>query len=185
MSTTPAIEIRVERLAQLFDTLDPYPFRERDLNAEAEAYIVGWAQELPEHAAIRIVVHAPRDAAGEPEARLEEAIRHYFADRADVTARELKELFRIGRRSLAVGMAVLAACLLAGQAISGRFGEGHLARFLEEGLIILGWVANWKPAEIFLYDWWPLARRRRLYLRLAAATVELRADRGQGEVVPG
>jgi len=174
MSTAPAIEIRVERLAQLFDTLDPYPFRERDLNAEAEGYIVGWAQELPEHAPIRIVVHAPPDAASEPEARLQEAIAHFFAYRADVTTRELKELFRIGRRSLAVGMAVLAACLLSSQAIAGRFGDSHLARFVEEGLIILGWVANWKPAEIFLYDWWPLTRRRRLYRRLATATVELR-----------
>jgi hypothetical protein len=43
-------------------------------------------------------------------------------------------------------------------------------------LIILGWVANWRPIEIFLYDWWPLAQRRRLYLRLASAPVEVRED---------
>jgi hypothetical protein len=44
---------------------------------------------------------------------------------------------------------------------------------LKESVLILGWVANWRPLEIFLYDWWPLARRRDLYLRLAAARVEL------------
>lgn len=36
-------------------------------------------------------------------------------------------------------------------------------------------VANWRPIEIFLYDWWPLARRRDLFRRLAAAKVELKA----------
>jgi hypothetical protein len=45
---------------------------------------------------------------------------------------------------------------------------------VEESLLILGWVANWRPLEIFLYDWWPLTRRRDLYRRLAAAAVELR-----------
>ena len=41
-------------------------------------------------------------------------------------------------------------------------------------MILLGWVANWKPIEIFLYDWWPIAKRRDLYRRLAAASAEFR-----------
>jgi hypothetical protein len=48
------------------------------------------------------------------------------------------------------------------------------ALILREGLIILGWVANWRPIEIFLYDWWPLVRKRRLLERLADATVIVR-----------
>jgi hypothetical protein len=36
-------------------------------------------------------------------------------------------------------------------------------------------VANWKPIEIFLYDWWPLLRRRNLYRRLSEASVEVTA----------
>ena len=40
------------------------------------------------------------------------------------------------------------------------------------GLLILGWVANWKPLETFLYDWWPIRRRLRLYRRLQKAPVE-------------
>ena len=41
---------------------------------------------------------------------------------------------------------------------------------------ILGWVANWRPIEIFLYDWWPLLQRRRLFQRLAAAQVAIRPN---------
>ena len=51
------IEIRVDRLAQLFHTLDPFPFWEKDLDQEAEEYIVSWARELPDKRPIRIVVH--------------------------------------------------------------------------------------------------------------------------------
>ncbi|WP_275170315.1 hypothetical protein [Bradyrhizobium sp. CSS354] len=53
------IELRVEDIAQLFHTLGPFPFRERDLDREAEEYIVGWARELSGCPAIRIRVHHP------------------------------------------------------------------------------------------------------------------------------
>ena len=40
------IELRVNNVAQLLHTLDPFPFRGRDLDKEAEEFIVGWAREL-------------------------------------------------------------------------------------------------------------------------------------------
>jgi hypothetical protein len=46
-----------------------------------------------------------------------------------------------------------------------------IARVVEEGLIIVGWVSNWRPIEIYLYEWLPLRRRIRLFERLAAAQV--------------
>lgn len=54
------------------------------------------------------------------------------------------------------------ACLAASQLPLAGLGTGPVVRALEESLIILGWVANWKPIETFLYDWWPLKRRRDL-----------------------
>ncbi|MDP4361090.1 hypothetical protein QR510_31140, partial [Escherichia coli] len=65
-------------------------------------------------------------------------------------------------------------CMILGQFLAGLFDEGYFRRFFNEGLIILGWVANWRPVEIFLYEWWPLARRQNLYTRLADATVEVK-----------
>jgi hypothetical protein len=55
------------------------------------------------------------------------------------------------------------------------FGESYLGRYFSEGIIIIGWVANWRPLEILLYDWWPITRRRRLYHRLATAHVEVQS----------
>jgi len=170
-----AIEVRVEEIAQLFDTLDPFPFRERDLDKEAEEYIVGWAREFPRNQPIKIIIHAPEDELKSDHAKqLGTALSRYFNYRAESTGRDLNELFRVGRQSLLIGVTVLAVCVLASRAVIAVLDSGNISRFMEESLIILGWVANWKPIEIFLYDWWPLARRRDLYRRLAAADVELR-----------
>jgi hypothetical protein len=57
--TNNLIEIRVSDIAQLFHTLDPFPFRERDLADEAEDYIVGWGREMPSNRPFKIVVHIP------------------------------------------------------------------------------------------------------------------------------
>jgi hypothetical protein len=47
---------------------------------------------------------------------------------------------------------------------------------IEEGFLISGWVAMWRPIQVFLYDWWPIRRRRRIYEKLAQIPVALRAS---------
>ena len=174
-----AIEVRVSDISQLFDTLDPFPFREKDLDRDAEEYIVGWARELPLNQPMAIVIHLPSEKATDMMAEdVRQAFSRYFDYRAGITRRDLNELFRVGRRSLAVGALVLVVSIGVAQIVVGMKPNETIARLIEESSLILGWVANWRPLEIFLYDWWPLARRRDLYRRLAATDVELRpADR--------
>jgi hypothetical protein len=50
---------------------------------------------------------------------------------------------------------------------------------LHEGLAIAGWVAMWRPLEVFLYDWWPIRADARRFDRLA--TMPVRIVDGQGE----
>ena len=170
-----AIELRIEDISQLFDTLDPFPFRERDLDREAEEFIVGWAREMPVDQPLRIVIHLPTAQASKPEAHeIEAAITRYFDYRAQAISLDLRELFHIGRRALAIGLAVLSFCIIVGQLVAANFTPRPLGSFVQESLTIFGWVANWRPIEIFLYDWWPIVRRRNLYRRLSAAQVQLR-----------
>jgi hypothetical protein len=171
------IQVRVKNIGQIFHTLDPLPFRERDLDAGVEEYIVGWAGEIAGDHVIWIIVHLPISEAQRGEAlHIEAAMRNYFAYRSNVLGWDLRDLFRTGRAALTIGLGVLAACIVLGKGVSGFLGTGYLGRFFDEGLIILGWVANWRPVEIFLYDWWPLVRRRRLYRRLAKARVTLEPE---------
>ena len=171
------IEIRLRTVSQLFNSLDPSPFHDRDLHDDAEEFIVSWARELPRNAPIRIVIHLPRDEA-EAAARtgLAATLAHYFDGRRGRFEHDIEELFRIGRRHLAVGLVVLVACLSASQAVRHLVPLSTLAGIISESLVIVGWVANWKPIEIFLYEWWPIRRQIRLYQRLRDAEILVKAD---------
>jgi len=172
---TNTIEIRLSSIEQLFQTLDPSPFREKDLDKDVEDFIVSWARELHVDLPFTIVVHLPEKQLTRPEAKeIGPAITGFFGYSAREVGLELKELFRVGRRSLAIGIAVLVVSIVASQMVAHKFEPRPLGKVLEESLIIFAWVANWRPTEIFLYDWWPIARRRRLYQKLAAAKVELK-----------
>jgi hypothetical protein len=167
------IELKLRDPAQLFDSLDPSPFHERDLDAKAVEFIVGWAGEYPRGTELEMVVHlseVPRDP--ELAALVGSAVQGYFAQRAEVTRRELRTLFSIGRVSLLLGLAFLALCTGAGRLLHA-LGDQALFRIPAFGLEIAGWVAMWRPIEIFLYEWWPILRRRRLYQRLARMRVSV------------
>lgn len=168
------IELQVDRLKYLFDPFDPFPTPTRDLSRGAEDFIVGWARELPPHSAIRLRLYLTHEE--EPTAdrvALKAAIARHFNYKADRVSGDLRELLAIGRLALVIGLCVLGACILLRQILLGVLPEGAVAGILAEGLVIVGWVANWRPIEIFLYEWWPILRKRRIYQRLAIAEVEI------------
>jgi hypothetical protein len=167
------IEVRLNTLSQLFNSMDPTPFPAKDLDQDAEEFIVGWAMEHPKQAALELRLHlseSPGDARG-----VEQAIHHYFSYKAGLASRRLRHLISRGRWSLAIGLTFLTACLGAAD-LSQRLGQGPLFQIIREGFIIAGWVAMWKPMEIFLYDWWPIRHERTIYHRLSAARVTLADD---------
>ncbi len=170
------IEVRITRIEQLFNSFDPSPFNERDLDADAESHIAGWARELSKDMPISILVHMPAGEAVRAEERgLASALANYFKTRSQWIERDKRELFRLGWRYLSISVPVLIFCLLASQIVPEILGSGPLAKILQESLVIIGWVANWKPLETFLYDWWPLERKAVLYRRIASANIEFRA----------
>lgn len=168
------IEIRVSELRQLFNAIDPSPFRERDLDPRADEFIVEWARDLPAAEPWALVVHLERAAGRADEADiLRDAVQQYFRQRAATTQRRLRELFRRGRTSLAIALAFLAASVAVGGMLAGYLGESAVGDVLREGFLILGWVAMWRPLEVFLYDWWPIRAERDLLRRLGTIPVRI------------
>ncbi|MDE2385980.1 MAG: hypothetical protein KGO53_15320 [Alphaproteobacteria bacterium] len=168
------IEIHLRTADQLFNLLDPSPFRERDLDDKAERYIVGSARELKVKGPLRLTVTLPREACASPFAQhVPEAINNYFTYRAGLLRQDLRELLRNGWRFLSIGLVVLALCFTAIRALNLPPDASPLMRLAEQSLVILGWVANWRPIEIFLYEWLPLYRQIKLYDRIAEAQVKL------------
>jgi hypothetical protein len=171
---TTLIEIKLNSIQQLFNSLDPSPFHEKDLDADAEDYIVGAAREFPTHASLKLVFHLPADHAARAEtAGLAAAIHNYFAYRRDITLRDLRFQLHLGRHSLAIGLVFLFVCMGLRQLFFVP-SVTTLDHILAEGLLISGWVAMWRPIQIFLYDWWPLRRMARVYDKLTRIAVDVR-----------
>jgi len=168
------IEVHVADLKQLFHSLDPTPFRERDLDPKAEEFISGWARELRADRPLALIVHVDHDVPPADNVRvLHEAVRDYFRERAAETRRRLRQLFRLGRTSLIIGVVFLAASILSGDLFAAMLRETRFAGVARESLLIGGWVAMWRPIEVFLYDWWPIRAEAHLFDRLSAMTVRV------------
>jgi len=166
---TNAIRLNLRELAQLFNSMDPSPFVERDLDADAEEYITSWAREVPPGRELELAITLAEMA---DDTGLEQAVRRYFSSRAAIKRLEFGQLMRRGRLSLGVGSLFLVLCLLLGEFVA-KSSPGAVSDIIREGLTIAGWVAMWRPLEIYLYDWWPLFEERRRLDRLARIRVRI------------
>lgn len=170
---TELIEVNLTELNQLFNSLDPSPFHERDLDHDAEEFIVSWAQEHPRKHDLKLVLHLAKRPTDVADARqlVADSIAHYFAYRAEMTLRDFKRLMHEGRASFIIGLLFLGSCQLAATLLTPA--DGNWQSVAREGLTIIGWVAMWKPLEIYLYRWWPLLALIKLYQRLSRMPVEV------------
>ena len=153
------IEIRLNKIDQIFNSLDPSPFIEREIDRNAKNYIVESLQELPINSKIKVLLYIPHAIDRDASNLVAEAIHNYFDYCYDAKVKELRQLFRTGRISLAIALVFLGACITIDSLISSWFG-GTIVKILHEGLFIVGWVAMWRPIEIFLYDWVPITYGR-------------------------
>jgi hypothetical protein len=170
------IEIKLNTPEQLLNSFDPSPFNNRDLDDMAADYIIESAEEAGTRGPLGLVIDLPKDQSERDLAQnLPSALQNFFTFRASRARHQLKEMFRLGRLSLAIGLAVLGVCMLVIQLLEISQKQSTISQMTEQGLFILGWVAIWRPLEIFLYDWWPLKKRIDILDRLSAATVQIRA----------
>ncbi len=92
------IEIELRQISQLFNTLDPSPFRDSDLAQEAADYIINRAMDLPKDIPLKIVIHLPPGELSQASAvDIAGAVTGYFKMRVHTSSMELRELFKTGR----------------------------------------------------------------------------------------
>ena len=169
------IEIKINSPEQILNSFDPSPFHTRDLDDRAAEYIIESAEEMGSGSPLLLIIELPgSEAARELSLELPTALSNSFRYRATQARFQLRDLFRIGRLSLAIGLAVLGFCTLIIHLLEHTGWSSTFAKVTEQGLFILGWVALWRPLEIFLYDWWPIRKRITLLDRLSAARIEIR-----------
>jgi hypothetical protein len=162
------VNIHVRDLAQLFNSFDPSPFWDRDLDREAAGFIEDEFSDKrgADHWSLHVYAHEGVASAAD----LRAAIERYYQRLAASALLKLREQMRVGEIALLAGAAVFSICISLQSVLHG------LPRGLDEGLIVLAWVALWRPIEILAYGWVPLHRKRRLYRRLARVQVSVRVE---------
>jgi hypothetical protein len=163
------VELRVRDLSDLL-IASPPPFKGTALTPDAESYIVQKAKRLPSRQPIELLIESAKPLGRD----VGPIITGHFREAAEGERQNMSELFRNGRKALAIGLLTLSLCLFLAWYFTYEVTQRPLTRLVQESFVILGWVSMWKPIEIFLYEWLPLARRRRLFQRLSVANIACR-----------
>lgn len=169
MHTKSTILLKVATVEAIFDAQDPRNIPERNLSAEWLEYIFEVMNDKPRGHAIDLSLHVTNFGAWTPEI-LATTLHTEFRNYDKLLHRRLKDNFRLGRTSLGIALIALIFFTLMSELVH-HVSEGFFQRTFEEGFLIIGWVALWRPVEILLYDWWPMYDRRRKIARILAGTI--------------
>ena len=167
------IEITLSSVLQLFNSFDPAPFHEKELDSAAEHYIVETVKDFPKKTPFKIVIYLPPDIATTERAqKIPHAIHNHFEYKMLVSDRKFRSRFRYGRVSLLIGLSFLTIALIARQLVSTL--ENHLLALLfADALLIIGWVAMWEPITVLLYELWPIIQQKKTYDKISRMEIDI------------
>jgi hypothetical protein len=167
------IELVLRNVMQLFNSLDPSPFHEKELDPDAEEYIFNAVLDQAKKIPVKLAIYLPEESIKDTTREsIILGIHNHFIYKSSVSDRELRRLFERGRLVLVIAMGILFGTLLARQALS-TLEQGLLVRMASEGLLIFGWVTLWEPAYIFIYGWWPIVQKRKIYEKITTMEIEV------------
>jgi hypothetical protein len=170
---TIVIELVLRNVMQLFNSLDPSPFHEKELDPDAEEYIFNAVVDQPKKIPVKMAIYLPEESITETTREsIILGIHNHFIYKSSVSDRELRRLFERGRIVLLIAMGFLFGSLLGRQYLA-TLEQTLPVRMVEEGLLIFGWVTLWEPVYIFIYGWWPIVQKRRIYDKITTMEVEV------------
>jgi hypothetical protein len=158
---------------QLFNSFDPAPFHEKELDTAAEHYIVDTVQDFPEKTKFKMVIYLPGDLASSDQARkIKPAIQHHFEYRVMTMDRKYRLHFRHGRSTMVIGLSFLTIALIARQMVS-HLNNQLVAQIFADALLICGWAAMWEPVTVILYELWPILKMKKVYQKISEMEIEI------------
>jgi hypothetical protein len=168
------IELVLKNVMQLFNSFDPSPFHEKELDSDAEEYLFNTVDDLPAAEPVKLVIYLPPEAIDEDIRRsITLGIHNHFSYRSAIDSRELKRLFKRGRQVLFIAVVLLFISLLARQYLA-RLPQNIITGMALEAFLIFGWVVLWEPVYIFIYGWWPITKKRKIHHKIRDMEIEIR-----------
>jgi hypothetical protein len=165
------IDVRVRAIEQIFDNRDPMPFLERDLDDDVALYLTECATDVGREP-LRIVFWS--EASSLDEAAVQRAFRNHFDYELGRARRRVRASARSARNGFFIGIALMVVLRVISEVFVMQLSPGDARRILHEGLVIVSWVALWRPIDLVLYDFWPVRERRQIIEQLRDAEVSLR-----------
>jgi hypothetical protein len=167
------IEIKLSSVIQLFNSFDPAPFHEKELDSAAEHYIVDTVNDFPKKTPLKILIYLPPDiAATERAMKIPAAIHNHFQYKMLVSDRKFRTHFRHGRITLLIGLSFLTIALVTRQYVSTL--QNHIvAQLVADALLIIGWAAMWEPITVLLYELWPIIQMKKTYEKISTMEIEV------------
>ncbi len=167
------IEIKLISVSQLFNSFDPAPFYEKEIDTAAEHYIVDTVRDFPAKTEFKILIFLPPALVASEEARkIAPAIHNHFQYKMLVADRRFRARFRFGRWSLIIGLTSLAIALVTRQIVATMYNT-FFGQLLSDALLIVGWAAMWEPITVLLYELWPIIQTKRIYEKISRMEIEI------------
>jgi hypothetical protein len=171
----PTLDVRLELAAlhELFVAPEADPLAGRPHGESGVNRILNQLRPTPKRDVRATVVLPASERTADLESRCRKALESYCDVRIAHLVNDRRSLGHEGRATLWRGVLFLIVCMLGSRLVGDpKFLHPVIARFLDEGFVIAGWVALWYPLDALLYQHWPLTRERRLYERLRTMHLE-------------
>lgn len=169
------IEIDLSSVNQLFNSFDPAPFHEKELDINAENYIVDMVDDFPLKTPFRLIIYLHGDKPTDEDARsIVHAIRSHFRFRKMEQDLKFRTRFRHGRWALLIGLLFVTIAMIARQLIYAGLGSGHIvSQIIADSLLIIGWAAMWEPVTVLLYELWPILQQKKTYEKISTMEIDV------------
>lgn len=167
------IEIKLSSVMQLFNSFDPAPFHEKELDSAAEHYIVDTVNDFPQKTRFKLIIYLPSEIVLTDQAmKITPAIHNHFQYKMLVAERKFRSHFRHGRTTLLIGLSFLTIALIARQLVS-TLGNHLIAQIFADALLIIGWAAMWEPITVLLYELWPIIQLKKTYEKISTMEIDI------------
>lgn len=166
------IILKLEDVNQMLILSHNVFYGKRMLRPDAEEFLIEEAEKHPSRTGINLKVYLPPNTFNRSQ-EIETAIHQHFSYRKNKSLRQLSRTLQLGWRGLLIAIVFLSLLVSFTLFVIRQIPEGGLSTIVREILIILGWVALWRPADFLLYEWRQFKRDANLFERLEHSKIEI------------
>lgn len=164
--SSPEFAIRLASIDDLFWQFDARPVAERTLTRDARWVLLDEWERVRHAAPACLTIYAPEsERSGTDEEAVRAAIRTSL-HAASGPLRRADPLSRQEKVAARIGIAFLFASIVVSTGID-RISEDVVVEGLGQGILVVGWVALWGPAERFVVEVVPHLFNRRRFSEFA------------------